>query len=941
MSEINTDSLRNERMLFLKELASLPDRDAYELCDTLSIPKVKVMTFLRTYFKAYATFSDRDDRLPKQSYQDLRNEISTGVASEFGELSDKDIDNLCYVYDKYRKIDPQLYIEADQVKAGKLYEPQVAHNSSSIPNQPGIDVPHTPYKPPQAQEEGPKTADYYNRPTGARPSTVNDPNQAEFNVDRLNKGYSYDFLYGLSRIGLLRFVLEGLPYPPSGNKVEGFVQFFELNQDELMASPDAMRDRLQKYFGDKTGEQASVAFNSYIRYLKPGEKFGVSKLRGQLRDGYFLGDDPMYARGPQQQGNSAFGTIPMQYSEGSGMWGPGAEGAAVRNQGAGPRWQDPYNTYYHAELVLPFGMDARSTDAARLIHEWEAKKKRKREDDEANAEILQKINQKMSFSMADVLNQGKMMGNGQRSSMIGPDFIEAMIAMQMIASVNSGKANVMPYTDENGKMQIRMEAVPHTDQQGLPDPNAIGPKDIIQLIQSMYEKIGEKSNEAMQARIDGLKDAMGFNGERKDPIQQVGETVKALRETIPGFDRQFSGGGYGDPAEMARLDLERQKFSYDRERSDKLIDQSYEIKKMEREHEMEAELEANKTRKEAIKGITKTLSSALPTILQVVMMLVSMRNPAMAPLANLAGGAAGGGVGGGLGDMISKVLGGLMGGKGEEEEEGDNEGESPLTSFLKKKSGGDDNDDEDEDDEGDSEGGGFNLGELVNQVMPSVMGMMGGMQQKQQPMYSPQAAQPEIHSGHHHHKNRMNQYEQGDGVRPTFMDVEIGNSAAATVQPVIPPGQKVNLPDNIYENIQSEQEVINNEPTGVSPELVGMIEEGKQKADENTDVNDPNVIKLPRYQDKLLGENSKMTSPEKGVVIPQPRQTVNEYQGDDDDDEEGGDDPYPIYQTEDFDDMPDEQLRPAQNEGLESMRSAESYFNSINSQMKKRAKKKK
>ena len=246
MSEINTDSLRNERMLFLKELASLPDRDAYELCDTLSIPKVKVMTFLRTYFKAYATFSDRDDRLPRQAYQDLRNEISIGVATEFGELSDKDIDNLCYVYEKYRQIDPSLYLEADQVRSGKLFAPQVAHDSSNIPS--GPDLPHTPFTPPpQQQDDTQKTTDYYNRPTQTRPPTVNDPNQAEFNVDRLNKGYSYDFLYGLSRIGLLRFVLEGLPYPPSGNKVEGFVQFFELNQDELMASPDALRDRLQKY----------------------------------------------------------------------------------------------------------------------------------------------------------------------------------------------------------------------------------------------------------------------------------------------------------------------------------------------------------------------------------------------------------------------------------------------------------------------------------------------------------------------------------------------------------------------------------------------------------------------------------------------------------------------------------------------------------------------
>ena len=118
------------------------------------------------------------------------------------------------------------------------------------------------------------------------------------------------------------------------------------------------------------------------------------------------------------------------------------------------------------------------------------------------------------------------------------------------------------------------------------------------------------------------------------------------------------------------------------------------------------------------------------------------------------------------------------------------------------------------------------------------------------------------------------------------------------------------------------------------------MKKGTDKAQENTDVNDPNVIKLPRYQDKLLGENSKMTSPEEGVMIPQPRQTVNEYQGEDDE-EEDGEEPYPIYTAADFDDMPTDQLRPAQNEGLQSMRSAESYFKSINEQMKKRAKGKK
>ena len=150
--------------------------------------------------------------------------------------------------------------------------------------------------------------------------------------------------------------------------------------------------------------------------------------------------------------------------------------------------------------------------------------------------------------------------------------------------------------------------------------------------------------------------------------------------------------------------------------------------------------------------------------------------------------------------------------------------EESLSSFLKKKTQGGDDEDEDEDEEDDS-GGGFNLGKLVNEVMPSVMGMMGGMNKPQQPMYSPQANEPEIHSGHRHHKNQMRQYEQGDGFRPTFMDVEIGNSAASTVQPVPATGQRIDIPDNIYENIQGEQEVISNTPN-VSPELVGIIEEG-------------------------------------------------------------------------------------------------------------------
>src|SRR5215510_10166552 len=467
MSEI--DSFKDERMIFLRELASNPDKDAYELCDTLSIPRPKVMLFLRSYFESVAKFVDQDDQLTKESYENIRNDVSLGVRTEFGSLTDRDVDNLYYVYTKYRKIDPSLYIDADTVRSTRMYAPrQVAHDASNIPNQNQNNNPqpqgnqpnlNPQFTPPLAENQPKRDSSYYNRP--ARPETVNDRGQTDFNVDRLNKGYSYEFLYDLSRIGLLRFVLEGLPYPPSPSKIEGFIQFFELNQDELMAGPDALRDRLMKYFGDKTGEQASVAINSHIRYLRPEYKFGVKKLAGQLRDGYFIGDDPLYGRNQQydaNQRNSMYGQVPYAYNQDTGMWGPGA----VPQQGrVGPKWQDPYNTFYHAELVVPYGMSADSPDAIRLIHEWEAKKKRKREQEEQEADILRKINQRMSFSMVDVLEKGKQGGGNQ--SMFGPDFMQSLVAMGLMGMVTSGKANVLPYTDENGKMQIKMEQVPQLD----------------------------------------------------------------------------------------------------------------------------------------------------------------------------------------------------------------------------------------------------------------------------------------------------------------------------------------------------------------------------------------------------------------------------------------------------------------------------------------------
>jgi hypothetical protein len=276
--------------------------------------------------------------------------------------------------------------------------------------------------------------------------------------------------------------------------------------------------------------------------------------------------------------------------------------------------------------------------------------------------------------------------------------------------------------------------------------------------------------------------------------------------------------------------------------------------------------------------------------------------------------------------MIGKLMGGMFGGGKDEDEEDEDEDEGSIGSFLKKKSR---DDDEDEDDE---EGaGGFNLGDIVSQVMPSVMGMIGGAQQRGPPMQQ-QEARPR-------RKDTM-RFEQGGGVRPTFMDVEVGNSQATPVKPFTAVGEQP--PGNIYETIQSETVTTTETKT---PNLIGtegvtqIIEEAQAQV--ITDVNDPNVIKLPRYQDKLFGNENNMTSPEAGVVIPTPRQqpqpqVVNTYEDDMGPDDEGEDeDPYHIYTPEDFEGMPLDEKRKAFNEGVEALKSAESYVNSMSAAMKK------
>jgi hypothetical protein len=939
MSSPQSDQFNSERMILLKEISLNPDYDIYALVDRLSINRPTLEQYMKSFFKTVAQFTDSNDELDKKYYQDVQSIINHGVQTEFGLLNDRDIDNLYYVYQKYRKIDPSLYNEADQVRANRVFEQPsnvaVAHNSSSpIPNVSG------------EYEVGPTTQPQSNNvPAGAPPN---------FNVDRLNRGYNYDFLATLSRVGLMRHVLEHLPHGPSTPAIENWIPIFELNQDDLMATPDILRLNLVKHFGDRTGDNAATAFNSYIGFLKPTEYYGAKKITGgRLNDGLFPNSQPFNFGGPQYDTTGTGRTIPQSYNPNPNVFGT--------PQQQGPQFVDPYNTYYHAEGVLPFGMDIRTMDAKKLIHDWEVEKKRKKRQADDLDDMMTQANRKMQMQMANMFDNNKVQGqNG-----MGADFMQNLMMMSMISMVTSGRASVLPYTDENGKMQLKVENNQNqlADGAHMPDPNAFGLKDIVGLFERMNDKVSEKASEAMTARVDMMEKYFGI--EKKDPVQVVGETVKALKEVIPGFEERFSGGGNGqvDPLEHARILLERDKFNFDKERTDKLIDHKYELERQREEYDRDDAVEANKTRRQTMKLMSNSVVAVLPTIIQLVVMLMARRNP---DLANVAGAMSGGGGGGGLGGLgglignVMKLLGGAGAGAGA--------------------GGGRDDEDEDEDESDEDEGGGVGLGDVLGgllgggnknqnddseekspdltQLMNNAMNLVGNMTNNRQQSRRQQRSQYENEDEGEGEDETMprQQYMNGSGVRPTFTQVAYGN----------PNSEVVPAADDIYSAIERENEkrvpITESTQEQRVPGLTDVVESVHRASKDVTEK--PSIISLPRYQEKFGVKSDKavetMVSPpqqlsqeEGGVVIPSPRSQIitppstqqqQQPQQEQDDmftiPEEEEEDDYSIYTTEDFDDFTDAELRDAFNKGKASIESDESYLTSISEQLKKRVKKK-
>lgn len=928
----NSNQFRDERVIFLKELARNADIDIYDLANQLSLSQESVMAYIRSFFKTVAEFVNSDDQLDKNGYGNVKRVINSNVSTEHGGLTDNHVQNLMYVYEKYRKLQPDLYIEADGVKANRLYSLPKQVSSSSSTQQPEM-IAHS---------------------TGNSPSRNNNdvdeefrhigPQDFEHNVDRLNKPHNYEFLGKLTRKGLVQWVLEGVPIPISTPKVENYIQYFEVNQDEIFISPSMLRSSLIDWFGDKTGDNAAKLIYSYLKFLPSSEGFGQQKLSGgKFKEGYFSGDNPLY----QRPG--------IAHYPGSGPSSGNPFAPSDGYSGSGPRMEDPYNTYYHAQGILPFGMNIYSQDARRLINEAEQKRKRREEQKEEQQEMMDMMRNKMSMSYAEMFDAKKFgfaggNGNGQGSQIFTPEFLQGLIATQAITGVTQGKMQALPYKDpETGRMEVKL--VP-----AATDPNAalaaaappeLGLKDMLELVKTMYETVDRKRDEAMSFKIDTLKEVYGNKEGDKDGIAKLGETMEALKKIIPGLDTKFSVGGNGHDLDLHRLLLEKDKFMYDREKTDKIIEHQLSVKDRKEEFEHENELAANKSRNQSLKMISNILASNLPMFIQLIMTFLSMRNPKFAPFASMLGGGGGGMMGGGggqsggmgggmggIGDLIGNLLKGVSGGGEEEEEEEDDD--NAFMQTKKKRHKMMDEEDEGEDEEGE---GGFNLGGLQGMVGQA----MDLLKSAGMPGLDPAAAAnaneeedsggvviPETrHQQHRHSQQQQHRHNRGGGgTRPTFRNVSIGNPNAQVVQMPVPGTEAVNA----YDDIESEsRKRMATTPNPTSPTVEDIMRNSIGGAAAGV-VGGPAQEYTNAYGDRIPGD---MINEPPQVVIPETSVQEEEGEGEEeyDDDDDGGEqtkeEGYPEYRTEDFSDWTVEQLQNARKDGHDAAKSHQSYLKSV------------
>lgn len=661
-----------ERALFLKELSLTPLCDVNSLSVKLSIPQDRIWGYLKGFLALIAESSIDSD------YIRVRDSINHGVELEY-QIEDGEIRKLVPLVEKYGDTEIiERFKRGREEAEARLHQPQ------------SLQQPHITHEEAagQPRDLNPNDAATLNRSASPTMNTSGEApvfDYGTWNVEVLNKGYNYSFFSELNRIGLMRWTLQNLAIPPRPTTVESWMRYFELNQDTLMSDPMHLRQKLKDWFGEKTGEQASELFNSYIKYLKPHEQFGIRKLEGMR------GDSGMFQT---EQMNPMFN---------------------------GMRFTDPFNTYYHQEGVLPFGMDARAGDATRLIREFEQEKRRKKDAQGKRDELLEDIRTKIQMDMTSFLDRSHGGGNG--NGMGGGQSMDQMY----LPLVLSGQMKMIPYTNQDGKTEYRYEVV---DRSTLPvnqDPNALTARDMLEYMKGMYDLILQErtsKNQVGETLMDRIV-ARALPEQSKSPVLELMENWKALKEVS-----QPAGGWGGQMSQTldaARIMLERDKFVADKERSEKLIDRQFDSKAEQAKIELEREKQANETKNLLIKNVGSAVTSSLPTLFQLILMLTgkggSLAGAGGAPggggLMNLIGNLLGGGAGG-----LSNLLGGANNQQDEDEEE--------LLPPIGKGTGGQGS--------ATSGGSGSSMGDIMGQ-MSGLFGNLFGGQQAQAPVQSQQQQQ--------------------------------------------------------------------------------------------------------------------------------------------------------------------------------------------------------
>lgn len=638
-----------ERALFLKELSKDPDQEIDQLADRLMIDPRKCWDHVRSFLVILAESSNEGD------FQKLKAVVNTGVEPLY-QVDETHINALTSLLPKYgdaslvakyennrlamqEKLSKKVK-QTNQVKppAATVNNPLHSHETPIGPQGPTPGDPTVDIVPPDQQGSNIPPPQQHNMmdeidQLNAPPSPIE---QAQYTADDLNKGYDYSYLSKLNRIGLIRWAAKRISNPPWPQTVENFIQYFELNQDKLMVAPEVLHRELQSHFGERTGDNIAKLVKSFITWLKPSEQFGVRKM------------DPN-----------------MNASIGPGYGPQGGMGGMGYPQQQGAQFEDPFNTYYHHENVLPYGMNANSGSAKRLIWEYEREKKSESMNKKKRDELFEDIRMKVQMDMTNFLDKGKMGGNGHAANPM-VETLQQMVPVMLIAQVVGGKMSMEPYTDpETGKTTMRMVPSMGGSDGGV-DPDRLTARDMMEHMSNMYQLVDKKRDEntgLFQTIMGSLVDRLDKRGSVTSELVELHQLYKEIVPQQPALspDKMMN-----QTADFARIMLEGKKFEADAKRTDDLMKYQWEQKGSLAKYDFEREQSNTEMRKTMIKSISQAIGTNIPTLFNIIMLLTGRdKSIPMSP-----GGGSGeaspmGGMGGGIGNimnMVGKLFGGGGGG---------------------------------------------------------------------------------------------------------------------------------------------------------------------------------------------------------------------------------------------------------------------------------------